>query len=167
MPLFPGCKAGSSGGRESTFSWEIPREVDSSRGPVGREGRVQLLSFQGLQATCCCCCFSQKADKKLQSFLPSPHSRVYTATGTGLYRSGCSAANPRLFGLQPLYSPTSCGRTSIVQANLLFILLSNSPFPVHCADPSLCATCSSSPIVLPPAGLSHDPLAWALSWSSR
>lgn len=32
---------------------------------------MQLLPFQGLQATCCCCCFSKEADKKPQSFLPS------------------------------------------------------------------------------------------------
>lgn len=36
-----------------------------------------------------------------------PHSYVYSAPGTGLYRSGCSPANPSPFGLQPLlsYSP--------------------------------------------------------------
>lgn len=60
-----------------------------------------------------------------------------------------------------------CGWTSIIQTNLLFISLSNSLFPLHCTDPGSCASCSPSPIVLPPAGLSHVPLACALSWSSR
>lgn len=37
---------------------------------------------------------------------PPPHSCIYSATGTGLYRPGCSPANPSPFGLQPHCSPT-------------------------------------------------------------
>lgn len=43
VPLSPGCRAGSSGGRESTFSWENPRGVDSSGGLGRRESAAPLL----------------------------------------------------------------------------------------------------------------------------
>lgn len=164
VPLSPGCRAGSSGGRESTFSWESPKGVDSSGGLVRRESRVLLLSFQ----------------RHLQLLLFLPGSRHKAPRFPSLHlipafivpqAQGCTIQDvPQPIqvlldsSLTALLLP--CGWTSIIQTNVPFILLTSSLFPVPRIAPAPWASCSPSPIVLPPTGLSHDPLACALSWSS-
>lgn len=109
----------------------------------------------------------QRRSPKISFLLP--HSCVYSAAGTGLYRPGCFPSQSKSFWTPASllsYSPVD-GPASFRQINVFFLLLSNSLFPVHCTDPAPCASCSPSPIVLPPAGLSQTPLARAPSWSSR
>lgn len=104
VPLSPGCRAGSSGGKESTFSWESPRGMES------RSGEKMECSFSPSKVSKPPAVFVVSPRKQTRSPKVSfllPHSYVYSAPGTGLYRSGCSPANPSPFGLQPLlsYSP--------------------------------------------------------------
>lgn len=165
VPLSPGCTAGSSGGRESTFSWEKPKGVNSLGGLVRGESRMPLLPKSPEQLL-------------LLLFLPGNRHKAPGFPSLHLFPAfivlqaqGCTTQDaPRPIqvlldsGLTAFLLP--CGWSSVIETNVSFILPTSSLFPAHCTAPALWASCSPSPIVWPPAGLSHDPLACAPSWSS-
>lgn len=157
VPLSPGCRAGSSGGKESTFSWENPKGVDSSGGLVRRESRVLLLSLQRHLLLLLFLPGSRHEAPRFPSLCLIPAFIVPQAQGCTVQDVPQPIQVLLDSSLTLLLLP--CGWTSIIQTNVPFILLASSLFPVHCTVPAPWASCSPSPIVLPAAGLSHDPLA--------
>lgn len=164
VPLSPGRRAGSLGGRESTFSWENPKGVDSSGELVRRESRVLLPSFQRYLLLLLFLPGSRPEAPRFPSLHLIPAFIVPQAQGCTIQDVPQPIQVLLDSSLSALLLP--CGWTSIMQTNVPFILLTSTLFPVHCTAPAPWASCSPSPIVLPSAGLSRDPLACAPNWSS-